>query len=85
MEYDISLWEPSFFHLTETSFFAGLSALLDVLNAVPGSKAMVLFSNSPSPSDENDLEFAQLAALASAARCSVYPVHAAGLTTLRPG
>ena len=85
MEYDISLWEPSFSHLTEKPFFDGLQALLDVLSAVPGNKGMLLFSNSPGASDENDLQFAELAASASSARCSIYPVHATGLTNPRPG
>ena len=85
MEYDISLWEPSFYHLTEEPFFDGMQALLDVLSAVPGSKGMVLFSNSPGASDENDLRFAELAANASSSRCSIYPVHATGLTNPRPG
>ena len=85
MEYDISLWEPSFFHLTEEPFFEGMQALLDVLSSVPGSKGLVLFSNSPGASNENDLHFAELAASASSARCSIYPVHATGLTNPRPG
>ncbi len=85
MEYDVSLWEPSFFHLNEDPFFDGMHALLDVLSAVPGSKGMVLFSNSPGASDENDLHFAELAASASSSRCSIYPVHATGLTNPRPG
>jgi VWFA-related protein len=85
MEYDISLWQPSFSHLTEEPFFAGLRALLEVLAFEPGSKGVVLFSNSPAAADENDLEFARLAAVASASRCSIYPVHAEGVTVIPPG
>ena len=85
MQYDISLWEPSFAHLTDGSFFGGMQALLDVLGTIPGSKAMVLFSNNPGTTDTYDQEFAQLAASSSIARCSIYPVHTMGLVTLRPG
>jgi hypothetical protein len=85
MEYDITLWEPAFGHLTEEPFFAGLRALLEVLAFEPGDKGIVLFSNSPAPADESDRAFAELAATAGVARCAIYPVHAAGLTTLRPG
>jgi VWFA-related protein len=85
MEYDISLWEPTFSHRTEEPFFAGLGALLDVLAVEDGSKAVVLFSNSPARADENDLAFAGLAAAAGASRCSIYPVHALGLSDTPPG
>ena len=84
MEYDITLWQPSFQHLTEESFFFGLQALMDILEQVPGSKAMVLFSNSPASASENDLHFANLAATASASRCAIYPVAASGLGTPPP-
>jgi VWFA-related protein len=85
MEYDISLWEPSFFHLNEDPFFDGMQVLFDVLGSVPGNKGVVLFSNNPGSAHENDLRFADLAAGASSSRCSVYPVHASGLTAARPG
>ncbi len=85
MEYDITLWKPSFVHLTEASFFDGMQVLLDVLGAVPGNKAMVLFSNNPGSTESYDLKFARLAASSSIARCSIYPVHAAGLIAQRPG
>jgi len=84
MEYDITLWQPSFQHLTEEPFFFGLQALMDILEQVPGSKAMVLFSNSPANATENDLRFATLAATASASRCAIYPVAASGLRTPPP-
>jgi VWFA-related protein len=85
MEYDISLWQPDFTHTTEDSFFTGLRALFTVLEAVPGSKSMVLFSDHPGRSDENDIEFARLAAAASMSRCSIYPVQAQGLFAVPPG
>lgn len=85
MEFDITLWEPSFTHLTESSFFSGMQALFNVLGAIPGSKAVVLFSNNPGSTDMHDQEFARLAASSSIARCSVYPVHTVGLIKRRPG
>ena len=85
MEFDISLWAPSFAHLTEGSFFGGMQALLNVLSAIPGSKAILLFSNNPGSTESHDLEFARLAASSSIARCSIYPMHTAGLITRRPG
>jgi len=78
MQYDISLWNRNYRHSHEGSFFSGLEALLQVVSAVEGPKAMVLFSNSPAPADE-DLRFARIAALASSSRCSIYSIHAAGL------
>jgi VWFA-related protein len=85
MEYDISLWNGNFTHLTEQPFFASMNALFNVLGSVPGHKGIVMYSNSGARSDENDLKFARLAASASASRCSIYPVHAAGLVAGRPG
>jgi VWFA-related protein len=85
MEYDISLWNGNFTHLSEEPFFASLEALFNVLGAVPGHKGIVMYSNSPAPADEDDLAFAALAASASVSRCSVYPVHAAGLVAAAPG
>lgn len=85
MEYDISLWNMNSFHLTEEPFFAGLGALMEVLEAVPGNKAMVMFSNNGGRSDENDPYFAEIAALASTARCSIYTVQARGLMAGGPG
>jgi VWFA-related protein len=85
MEYDISLWNGNFTHLTERPFFDSMDALFKVLGSVPGHKGIVMYSNSRARSDENDLMFASLAASASASRCSIYPVHAAGLVADRPG
>jgi VWFA-related protein len=80
MQYDITLWQPAFSHANEQSFFRGLSALVGVLEHVPGGKAIVLYSNSHvGLQDDNDLAFAKLAAGMAISRCSIYPVHAAGL------
>ena len=86
MQYDISLWNGNFRHLNEYGFLDGMTTLLDVLGTVPGPKAVVLFSGMTDV--PLDLQFQELAAVASNARCSLYPVDAAGLrtaTSLRPG
>ena len=85
MEYDLTLWEPSFYHLNERVFFEPFEALLDVLSFEPGGKALVLFSDHPGRADTDDLFFADLAASAAASRCSIYPVEASGLANTRPG
>ncbi len=82
MERDITLWNGNFAHTTEEGFFAGLEALCDVLAAVPGPKAAVVYSQWQGAGDlyfyESD--FRRLAALAGDARVSFYPVEAQGLT-----
>lgn len=85
MEYDISLWNGNFTHLSERSVFESMEALFGVLGAVPGHKGIVMYSNSPVEADQDDLMFADLAASASASRCSIYPVHAVGLVAAAPG
>lgn len=80
MEYDISLWQPSFQHLDESGFVDGLTTLFDVLGQVPGSKAVVLYSAMLDlPLDR---QFLEIAATAAGARCTIYPVDAFGLRTL---
>jgi len=79
MEYDISLWQPSYRHVNELPFFNGMNALLRVLEPVQGSKAMVLFSNNRYGGLRDDLQFARLVATAAASRCSIYPSYALGL------
>jgi hypothetical protein len=81
MQNDISLWGQSYNHITEIQFFHGLQTLVDFLGIIDGSKAIVLYSNNRSASDQDDLPFMELASSAASARCSVYPVHAAGLET----
>jgi len=85
MEYDISLWNGNFYHLTEESFFASMNGLLNVLGNVPGHKGIVMFSNLGAAANENDLWLSELAANAARSRCSLYPVLAAGLQPDRPG
>jgi len=77
MRFDISLWNGNFFHLNENGFVDGLTALFDVLGTVPGPKAVMLYSGMLDV--PLDLQFKELAAIASASRCSVYPVDAWGL------
>ena len=61
MQYDITLWQPDFFHLTDEPFFSGIQALFAVLESVPGPKAVVLFSSHPGlTSATEDLRFARL-------------------------
>lgn len=79
MEYDVSLWNGSFFHLTELPLLQGLDALVEVLDSVPGTKAVVLFSGGVREDDINEPEFARIATLASAARVAFYPVDCMGL------
>jgi VWFA-related protein len=79
MQFDITLWQPSFDHLTEETFFAGLHTLFTVLESVQGAKAVVLFSSHPGRSDTDDLRFASLAAAATTSRCSIYTMDSAGL------
>jgi len=86
MQYDITLWQPNFFHLTDEPFFSGMQALFTVLESVPGPKAIVLFSSHPGLTGAiEDLRFAELAAAASSARAAIYPVHGTGLVAKRPG
>jgi hypothetical protein len=85
MEYDISLWNGNFVHLSEQPFFGAMEVLFSVLGTVPGHKGVVMYSNSGAAADQDDLMFADLAASASASRCSVYPVHAVGLVAAAPG
>jgi len=81
MQYDISLWNGNFWHMSEIGYVSGVTALLDVLGTVPGSKAIVLFSAMTDV--PMDLEFQEIAAIASASRCSIYPVDAWGLRGIR--
>ncbi len=84
MQYDITLWEPSFVHLNERGFVEGTTMLFEVLDAVPGPKAVVLYSTMADVPLDN--EFAQIAGIAAASRCSIYPVDADGLRPPeRPG
>jgi VWFA-related protein len=77
MEYDITLWNGNFYHLTESGFMDGMNAMFDVLGEIPGPKAAVLFSAMGDV--PLDSQFRQIAALAAGSRCAIYPVDARGL------
>jgi VWFA-related protein len=79
MEHDITLWNGRFDHLNEISLFAGLEALVTVLRAVPGPKAVVLITAGGGPSEFYQLYFERLAAVASDARVAIYPVDCRGI------
>jgi len=76
MEYDVTLWNGMHHHLSETGFVGGVTTLLDVLGTVPDSKAIVLFSAMRDV--PLDLEFRNIAAVASSSRCFIYPVDVTG-------
>ncbi len=84
MQNDISLWGGRYYHLTEKPFYRGLQVLIDVLGTVDGGKAIILYSNNPSLSDQDDIAFMELASSAASSRCSVYPVHSVGLQSDPP-
>lgn len=77
MEHDISLWNGNFAHYTEIGFVDGMTALFDVLGTVPGPKAVVMYSAMEDV--PLDLQFAEVATVAAAARCTLYPIDARGL------
>ena len=83
IEYDITLWNGHFEHITERPFFGGLEALLEILDAVPGTKAVVLFSGGTGPGLTYDSYFRTLSALASNVRAAIYPVDCMGLFAKR--
>jgi VWFA-related protein len=85
MENDITLWNGNFDHLSELSFFAGLNALVTVLRAVPGPKSIVLLTAGNGPSEFYQLYFERLAAIASDARVTIYPVDCRGMFGVRAG
>jgi VWFA-related protein len=79
MEHDISLWNGNFSYLTEFPLFASLDALVAVLRTTPGPKAVVYITAGLGPSNRYDNEYERLAALASDARVSFYPVDVRGV------
>jgi hypothetical protein len=79
MEFDITLWQPDYFHLHENLFVDPLVALLDILGQYPENKAIVLYSTMRDV--PLDLQFSEIAAIAATSRCAIYPVDAAGLRT----
>ncbi|MDX1387680.1 MAG: VWA domain-containing protein [Acidobacteriota bacterium] len=77
MKFDITLWQPDYYHTHESVFIDPMVALLDLLGQYPGNKAVVLYSEMRDV--PLDLEFNRIAAVAAASRCSIYPVDAGGL------
>lgn len=81
MESDLDLYGGTYGRLTEFRFFERLDALFDLLERVPGHKAVVLFTGPFQPDGfDHDTAFSRLAARAAAARVAVYPVDSSGLT-----
>jgi VWFA-related protein len=70
-----------FDHLTENAFFSEVKALMDVLEAIPGKKAVVLFTGPLGNGFEYDPHFRELAALSATSRVALYPVDSGGLRT----
>lgn len=79
MEKDVTLWAGHFDHVTEKPLFSGLEILVDLLDLVPGSKALVLFTGGPGPGHSYDPDFRRLTDMASLARVSFYPIDSQGL------
>ena len=79
MEKDVTLYAGHFDHVTEDGLFRGLTALVDLVDTVRGSKALVLFSGGQGPSDRYGPYFRELRDHASLARVSIYPVDCKGL------
>ena len=77
MQYDVSLWNGNFSHMSEDGFVGSLTALLDVLGTIAAPKSVVLFSGMEDV--PLDLEFERLAALAATSRTAFYPVDVLGL------
>jgi VWFA-related protein len=83
MRHDVTLWNGNYSHLNELGFVEGLTALLDVLGTVPGRKSVVMYSGMQDV--PLMLQFEDIAAVAAASRCSIYPVDARGLVAPDPG
>jgi VWFA-related protein len=83
MRHDVTLWNGNYSHLNEIGFVDGLTALLDVLGTVPGRKSVVMYSGMQDV--PLLLQFEDIAAVAAASRCSIYPVDARGLVAPSPG
>jgi VWFA-related protein len=79
MENDITLWNGTFDPITEMSLFSGLEGLITILRAVPGPKAIVFLTAGNGPSEFYQLYFERLAAAASDARVTIYPVDCRGM------
>jgi len=80
MERDVSLYAGHFDHVNEKPLFNGLEVLVDVLDQVPGSKAVVMYTGGPGPGDHYDPDFRHLTDKAALARVSFYPIDCQGLS-----
>jgi len=82
MERDPSLYAGNYARLTDRRFYDRLEALMDFLERIEGSKAVVLYSGPFVPDGfHHDPEFRRIASLAARARVSLYPVDSGGLRT----
>jgi VWFA-related protein len=79
MEKDVTLYAGHFEHVTESPLFAGLSALIDLVDTIPGSKAAVIFTGGQGPGNAYDREYRALGNHAGLARVAFYPVDCSGL------
>src|SRR5262245_51018193 len=77
MRYDVSLFAGNFSHLSENGFVRGMSSLFDVAATLPQPKAVLFYSAMRDV--PLDSQFRDLAAMASASRCVVFPVDVRGL------
>lgn len=83
MRVDPALYAGNYGRLTERRFFDRLQMLLDLLERVPGRKAVVLFSGPFQPDGfHHDPAYRSLSALSATSRTAVYPVDTGGLRTL---
>ena len=80
MDKDVTLYAGHFAHSTEKPLFNGLQVLVNLLDVVPGSKAVVLFTGGSGPGDFYDPQFRTLTDQASLARVVFYPIDCQGLT-----
>ncbi len=78
---DVTLWADEFNHRTDEQYLDGLIALMQVLDAEPGSKAVVFLSNVDDLKGEIEGRMTNLAGLAGSARVSLHTVSARGLDT----
>ena len=79
MEYDITLWNGNFDHITEYSLFRSLGVLTTLLHAIPGRKSVVLLTAGVGPGLSYDNDFGRLATSASDSQTRIYPVDCRGL------
>ena len=79
MERDVTLWADDFRHVSDEPFLDALIALFTVLDAEPGSKAVIHLSNLDVLKGDIDSRLLKLSALAGAARATLHTISARGL------